>query len=279
MNERQIRNLFVLILLGQIILLSLQVPNPAKSGGLPENIGLAVLAPIARSVDSGAAGVVGLRDEFRKRAALVEENRRMVAESEHLRLELLRLQDVDDEARRLAAALDYERDRGATLRVADIVYVDYASWLRTLVVRASIGRTTVNQPVVSASGLIGRVIAVSGPYAKVQMITDRAASVGAMLERGRRQGIIRGDGQGGLVLDYVPLQAQVEVGDRVLSSGIDGVYPRGLPIGTVSRVEPGSGFLSIAVAPAVDFGLLDQAYLVDHVALPQNLKESPIAHP
>lgn len=281
MNERQIRNLFVLVLLGQVVFLSLQVPNPAKSGGLPERLGLALLAPISAGVGSGAQGVVLLRDNFRKRVALVEDNRRMAADVERLRLEMLRLQDVDDEARRLAAALDYARQRGVTLRVADIVYVDYASWLRTLVVRASSGRATVNQPVVTAAGVIGRVIAVAGVYAKVQMITDRAASVGAMLERGRRQGVVRGDGQGGLEMDYVPLQAQVEVGDRVLSAGIDGVYPRGLPIGTVLRVEPGSElFHSIAVAPAVDFGLLDQAYLVEGEVVPPQLKETaPVAHP
>ena len=278
MNERQIRNLFVLILLGQIVLLSLQVPNPAKSGGLPEDVGLAVLAPIARSVDSGAAGVVALRDEFRKRAALVEENRRMVTETERLRLEFCACRTSTTRARAWRGPR-LQLERGVTLRVADIVYVDYASWLRTLVVRVASGRAVANQAVVSSAGVVGRVISVAGSYAKVQIITDRAASVGAMLERGRRQGVVRGDGAGGLVMDYVPLQASVEIGDRVLSSGIDGVYPRGLPIGTVSRVEPGSGFLSISVAPAVDFGLLDQAYLVDHAALPQNLKESPIAHP
>jgi len=281
MNERQIRNLFVLILLGQVVFLSLHVPNPAKSGGLPERVGLALLAPIATSVDAGAQGVASLREDFRKRAGLVEQTRRQEAEIERLRLEVLGLRDAEDETRRLAAALDYARAGGSTLHLADIVYVDYTSWLRTLVVRVGSGRAVANQPVVSSAGVVGRVIAVSGSYAKVQMITDRAASVGAMLERGRRQGVVRGDGQGGLVMDYVPLQAEVEIGDRVLTAGIDGIYPRGVPIGTVARVDPGSElFHSIVVAPAVDFGLLDEAYILEREGTPPQLKETaPVAHP
>jgi len=280
-NERQTRNLFVLILVGQIVFLSLQVPDPAKSGRLAERAGLALLAPIATTVDAGAQWAAALREDFRKRAGLVEQTRRQAAEIERLKLEVLGLRDAEDETRRLAAALDYARTSGVTLHLADIVYVDYASWLRTLVVRVATGRATANQPVVSSSGVVGRVIAVSGSYAKVQIITDRAASVGAILERGRRQGVVRGDGQGGLIMDYVPLQAEVEVGDRVLTAGIDGVYPRGVPIGTVARVDPGSElFHSIVVAPAVDFGLLDEAYILERETLPPQLKETaPIAHP
>ena len=96
----------------------------------------------------------------------------------------------------------------------------------------------------SPDGLVGRVFTVAGPYAKVQLITDRAAGVGGMILRTRRQGVVRGGGRGsGLELDYVPLQADVRPGDRVLTAGIDGVYPRGIPIGTVVSVEPGGAAL------------------------------------
>jgi cell shape-determining protein MreC len=150
MSERQIRNLFVLVLLGQIVFLSLQVPNPAKSGGLPERLGLALLAPIATGIDAGARGAAALRDDFRKRAGLVEQTRLQEAEIERLKLEILGLRDAEDETRRLAAALDYARAGGVTLHLADIVYVDYASWLRTLVVRVATSRAVANQPVVSS---------------------------------------------------------------------------------------------------------------------------------
>jgi rod shape-determining protein MreC len=117
----------------------------------------------------------------------------------------------------------------------------------------------------------------AGPYAKAQLITDRAAGVGAMILRTRRQGVVRGSGRGsgGLELDYVPLQADVRPGDFVITAGIDGVYPRGIPIGTVVSVAPGGQlFHKIQLAPAVDFGALDQVYLLEYEPVPPDLKEA-----
>jgi len=117
----------------------------------------------------------------------------------------------------------------------------------------------------------------------VQLITDRAAGVGGMILRNHRQGVVRGGGRGSgaLELDYVPLQTDVRVGDQVLTAGIDGVYPRGIPVGTVIKVEGGGQlFHNVQLAPAVDFGALDQVYLLDYAAVPPRLKEnSPSGHP
>jgi rod shape-determining protein MreC len=86
--------------------------------------------------------------------------------------------------------------------------------------------------------------------------------------------VVRGDGTGTLVLDYVPHQADVRPGDRVLTAGIDGVYPRGIPIGAVSAVEPGGQlFHAIEVAPAVDLGSLDRVYLLETRPIPPGTLE------
>ena len=115
---------------------------------------------------------------------------------------------------------------------------------------------------------------------RMQLVTDRASGVGAMIERTRRQGIVRGAGRDGLTLEYVPLQADVQVGDRVLSSGTDGLYPRGVPIGTVLEVSPGGElFHSIHLAPAVDFGQLDSVFVLLADSLPGRLKGSTSASP
>jgi rod shape-determining protein MreC len=93
--------------------------------------------------------------------------------------------------------------------------------------------------------------------------------------------VVRG-GSGGLEMGYVPLQADVRPGDRVLTAGIDGVYPRGIPLGTVTAVDKGGGelFHRIQLAPAVDLGALDQVYLLDYQAVPPNVKEvRPGANP
>jgi rod shape-determining protein MreC len=143
------------------------------------------------------------------------------------------------------------------------------------------GRQAVpDSPVSSADGLVGRVILAEGSYAKVQLVTDRASGNGAMIERTRRQGIVRGAGRDGLTLEYVPLHVDVQVGDRVLSSGTDGLYPRGVPIGTVLSVTPGGElFHSIRLAPAADFGQLDQVFVLLADSLPGRLKGSTSASP
>jgi rod shape-determining protein MreC len=102
-----------------------------------------------------------------------------------------------------------------------------------------------------------------------------------MIERTRRQGVARGAGAGVLDLDFVPLQEEVQIGDRVVTAGIDGIYPRGLPVGTVVAVEPGSElFHDIRLRPAVDFGLLDQVYVLESELVPEEAKDlSPDARP
>ncbi len=108
----------------------------------------------------------------------------------------------------------------------------------------------------------------------MQLITDRAASVGAMIERTRRQGVVRGGEGGMLEMHFVPLQEDVRIGDRVLSAGIDGVFPRGLPVGTVNLVEPGSElFHRILLRPAVDFGELDQVLVLAREPIPDEMRE------
>ncbi len=131
--------------------------------------------------------------------------------------------------------------------------------------------------VVSPVGLVGRLVLVAPPYAKVQLITDRSASVGAMIERTRRQGVVRGTQSGALELDFVPLQSDVRVGDRVRTAGIDGIYARGIPVGTVVSVEPGSElFHRIQLRPAVDFGRLDQVFVVERETVPEEIKEAAL---
>ncbi|MCL4839992.1 MAG: hypothetical protein KJ058_18730, partial [Thermoanaerobaculia bacterium] len=98
---------------------------------------------------------------------------------------------------------------------------------------------------------------------------DRAASLGALLEKAESQGLLRGGADGLLRLEFVPRQLEVEIGDRVLTAGIDGVFPPGLPVGAVVGAEPGNEmFQTLQVASAVDFRQLGLVYLVDWQAPP-----------
>jgi len=280
-DERRTGWVLIVVLVGQLVFLAIQ---GARAGETRlEAIGLRLLGPVARGVSAVPRSFSGMREDVKLRDSLLAENRALKSEVEELRLRLLRLSDVEAEMLRLGEALRYPTPPAGRIRTVDIVYADYTSWLRSLVLYTGGEPARVNQPVLSPGGLVGRVITVAGPYAKVQLITDRAASVGAMIVRTRRQGVVRGGGRGSgdLELDYVPLQAEVRPGDAVLTAGIDGVFPRGIPLGTVVSVQPGGQlFHRIQVAPAVDFGILDQVYLLDYQAVPPRVTEArPGANP
>jgi rod shape-determining protein MreC len=273
MDERRTGWVLIVVLVAQLVFLAVQ---GARAGDTwLESVGVRLIGPAARSLQAIPRGASEMRESLRLRSSLQEENGRLRREVEELRLRLLRLSDLENDMRRLGAAVQYATPPLGRIRAVDVVYVDHASWLRSLLIYTGGAPARINQPVLSASGLVGRVITVAGPYAKVQLITDRAASVGAMILRTRRQGVLRGGGRGGLELDYVPRQADVRPGDRILTAGIDGVYPRGIPLGTVLTVEKsGQLFHQILVAPAVDLGALDQVYLLDHSPISQEAREA-----
>lgn len=282
MDERRTGFLLIFLLVTQFVLVAVQGARGSRSLTYAEQVGLRVVGPLAHLVSAGSAGVVDLGGKVRLQGRLLDENQRLRAEVEALRLRLLRLGDVEQELDRLGEAVRYSAPLLGQVRAVDVVYADYASWLRSLVLYTGTRPAAVNQPVLSAGGLVGRVVLVAGPYAKVQLITDRAASVGGMILRTRHQGVVRGGQEGGaLTFDYVPLSADVRLGDTILTAGIDGVYPRGVPIGTVVGIESGGQlFHRIRLVPAVDLGSLDQVYLLEHAAVPQDLvKAAPDARP
>jgi rod shape-determining protein MreC len=274
-DERRTGWVLIVVLVGQLVYLAIQ---GARAGETRlEVVGLRLLGPMARAVTGAPRSVSDLREGMKLRGTLQEENERLRREVETLRLRLMRLTDIEGEMLRLGSAVRYPTPPAGRIRAVDIVYADHTSWLRTLILYTGSTPARKNQPVLSPNGLVGRVITEAGPYSKVQLITDRAASVSGMILRTRRQGVVRGGvrGSGVLELDYVPLQADVRPGDRVLTAGIDGIYPRGIPIGTIIAVKPGGQlFHRIQLAPAVDFGALDQVYLLDFDAVPPKIKET-----
>lgn len=274
MDERRTGWVLIIVLAGQLVYLAIQ---GARAGETRlEAVGLRLLGPMARTIAGAPRSVTGFREGMKLRGTLKEENARLRREVETLRLRLMRLTDIEGEMQRLGDAVRYPTPPAGRIRAVDVVYADHTSWLRTLILYTGTPARR-NQPVLSPDGLVGRVITEAGPYAKVQLVTDLSASVSGMVLRNRRQGVVRGGrrGSGVLELDYVPLQADVRPGDRVVTAGIDGIYPRGVPIGTVIAVEKGGQlFHRIQLAPAVDFGSLDQVYLLDYQAVPPALKET-----
>jgi rod shape-determining protein MreC len=117
--------------------------------------------------------------------------------------------------------------------------------------------------VLAPAGVVGRIIQPSARASKVQLLIDRSAAAGAIIERTRAQGVVVGTGADELRMDYVAGSADVKAGDVVVTSGIDGIYPKGFVIGQIQSVRRGAGeFSAIVIRPAVDFTSLEAVLIV-----------------
>ncbi len=272
MNQRWNLALLAVLLLGQLILLS---THPQARGSTLESLMLGALGPVVHATSEASDAVAGFFGSFRLARTLREENVRLRQELESTQQALVRLHGVEEELARLSLISGYSRPESGRFFVADVVFVDRASWLRTMVLYTGSARPRRNQPVLTAKGLVGRIVVPAQPYAKVLLLTDRSASVSAMIQRTRRRGMIRGRGEESLLLDNIPHQESVRPGDRVVTAGIDGVFPRGIPIGIVTGVGPGPElFHRVSVQPHVDLALLDQVYVLTEEVVPAEIKDA-----
>lgn len=202
-------------------------------------------------------GYIGLREAHIENEALKEQ----------LRALQVRLQEERALASRtegLRQLLELRERAGLETAAAEVIGAAADPDIRTITIdKGSDAGLQADQAVISAAGVVGRLILPSRRAAQVQLLIDGNAAVGAAIERSRAQGVVVGAGAGELRMQYVPGTADVNVGDLVVTSGIDGIYPKGFVIGTVESVDGGRGtYHEIVVRPAVDFTRLEEVLVV-----------------
>ncbi|ETR69024.1 MAG: rod shape-determining protein MreC [Candidatus Magnetoglobus multicellularis str. Araruama] len=167
---------------------------------------------------------------------------------------------------RLRALLDFkETNKAFQLVAAEVIGRDPSYWSKTMMIDK--GETDGLQkgfPVVVHRGIVGQIIETTGHFSKVLLIIDQNSAVDSLLQRTRVRGIIKGDSAKSFFFEYVLRKGNVKIGDMVISSGLDGVYPKGLRVGTVSEIlRSNSGiFQEIKVTPYVDFEKLEEVFVL-----------------
>ena len=160
------------------------------------------------------------------------------ARNEQLTAQVAALTEAQETADRLNKLLDLQDTYKLESVAARIIGTTGDAWTQTVTIdKGSLDGFDVNMPVTNSSGVIGQIIEVSPTSSVVRLINDDSSGVSALVQSSRAQGMLEGQPDGSLSLNYVPSDAQVEVGDIVVTSGIGGVYPKGLPLGRVSSVE------------------------------------------
>ena len=191
-------------------------------------------------------------------------NTALEGEVKQLRSELVRYREAAPENVRLRKLLGMREEVAPRSTAAVVVTANLTGGTRLIVVnRGREDGVEFDMPVIAWGGAVGRVIGVGPGRAKVRLLTDRSSGVAAVVQRSRTQGIVTGQADRALHLLYVPPYADVMHGDRVVTSGLDGIFPRGFGIGRVSSIDARpDGTQTIHLVPEIDYGALEEVLIL-----------------
>jgi rod shape-determining protein MreC len=192
------------------------------------------------------------------------ENRQLKEQIEQMRLEQVRLSEDAVQAHRLQSLLAFKEQFIAKTVPAQVIGSSGSDLSRSIYIdKGDNAGLKPDMAVITAGGIVGKVWLVYPSTSLVLMINDQSSGVGVFMEKSRLQGVLRGTPNGELILERVMSDETVTPGETVLSSGGDQIFPKGLPVGTVSSVGPGREmFLSIKVKPAADLSRLEEVLVV-----------------
>lgn len=229
----------------------------------PEGAMLGLFSPILEGFHS-AAGWAQEAASYATGADSPSTIRELQREVMRLELEQQRLREQSIENARLRALLDLKSSLPSETLAATVLSNSSRGLAKTcLIDRGEEDGIRPDMPVVNSQGLVGRVRSVSAGVAKVQLITDAASGVAVLVQRSRVQGVLVGRGDPVLELRYVSTLDDVQPSDLLLTSGLDGIYPAGLPVGVVAEVGEGAEMLrSISVVPRVEFNRLEEVLVL-----------------
>jgi rod shape-determining protein MreC len=255
--------LFMAVTVGHILLISAQV-NTRRGVPLLEEVTFGAFAEVQRVATSAIGSV---RDGWSNYFALQEirrENVELRDEVSKLRVGLQQERALAEQTRTLQQLLDLRSSIKLSTTAAAVIAGGASPEFRTITIDKGTGDGIApDMAVIAPAGVVGRIVLPTPRAAKVQLLIDRDAAAGAIVERSRAQGVLVGTGTERLRLDHVPGTAEIKVGDRVVTSGIEGIYPKGFAIGQIESFERRAGeFTAVMIRPAVEFSNLEVVLVV-----------------
>ncbi len=267
------RAIYVLIplLALNLVLLSMQVEDPRGTLLFKRWI-LAAEEPFIRVSSAVTGSIQSVWTGYFWLRGAREENRQLQATVRDLTFRLETLEQAQKENTRLQQLLAFSSTLPYRSTTAKVIGRTPDFMSRTVYIdQGSESGMAVDSPVLTSTGIVGRVVLVSQYHSQVQLITNVDASTGAMMEGTRTPGVLKGSGGAALNLDYVSNTEQVNPGDIVMSSGLDGIYPKGIPVGKVLATHKGTSvFRSIQVEPTADLLHLEEVLVLSKELKPGN---------
>jgi rod shape-determining protein MreC len=265
------------VILLQVVLLAVQIKRDSQ-GRLLRVWTVGAVSPFERA---GARGIGNIRGTWSRYFALQNtsrENEQLKQENDSLKLRLNQLQSKAAEADRLAALLNFRQSqRDVPMLAARVIGTSADSASQTIYLdrgeRDGIRR---NMGVITPDGVVGKIIESYRDTSQVLLLTDKDSGVGAMLAESRIQSPVGGTGEPLLAMKYIPTDDAVNVGEHVVTSGMDRIFPRDLPVGTVAEIKTGRPFQQVRVRPAANLARLEEV-IVLLTLRPLEMKKEPVA--
>jgi rod shape-determining protein MreC len=254
----------IVLLAASITVLSLPV-RPIDATRHSGGIGMAVLGPFQKALTGSVRFVQGIWSHYFYLVTTTKENE-MLRKALSLALEeKSQYQEAVLSNERLRRLLDLKTSLTHQMLAAEVIGKDPSPWFKTIIIdKGSNEGVAVAMPVVVPEGIVGHVVESSGSYAKVLLLVDQNSAVDAIVQRTRARGVVKGGLSGKCAFDYVLRKDEIRVGDVVISSGLDGLFPKGLLAGEVSEiVKRNAGiFQDVTITSYVDFEKIEEVFII-----------------
>ncbi len=255
--------LLTAVLIAQLLMLAVQIKRDSR-GRLIRVWAVGAVSPFERSGSWGFGKIRGVWNHYFALQSTSRENEALRIENDSLKLAISQLQSKAAEAERLSTLLKF-REAHPKLPMVNARVIGASAGTASRMVEIDRGErdgVRRNLAVITPDGAVGKVIEVYRDTAQVLLLTDKDGGVGAMLVESRIQGPVGGSGEPLLTMKYVATDDKVAIGEKVVTSGMDKIFPRDIPVGTVQEVKPGSPFKQIWLQPAAKLQRLEEVIVL-----------------
>jgi len=258
------RAFFVLlvVLVAQLLLLSAQITRNHKVR-LIQVWAVAVFDPFGRALHGATETAMGTWRAYRDLLTTSEQNRELQLQLASARAEIQRLAEQAAEGRRLRELLEFKNQLPFPSVAAEVIATSPGEAANAIFIDKGADAGLVpDLAVTTPAGIVGKTIAVFPRTSQVLLMTATSSGVAAALARSRVQGIVKGAGPNLCELRYVMNETPVSTGEIILTSGLDQIYPKGLPVGTVTQVGNGNIYKDIRLKPAAALDRLEAVLVI-----------------
>lgn len=251
-------------ILAALIFYSLNIPHK-RSANFVERAVMMVFVPVMKPAARVSGFIEDVWDNYLNLVGVRQENLRMREEMKGLNARIIAAGETVLANQRLEKLLVMKNSIKAPSLTVSVVGEDLSSWFRTVVIdQGSSSGIAEGMPVVAADGVVGQVVKVASTTSRVLLLTDHTSGIAATIQRSRARGVVKGKSEGLCSLEFTTREEDIKVGDIVITSGIGGVFLKGIPIGEVTMVKRGEYgiFQTVIIRPLVNISHLEEALVV-----------------